>query len=200
MSAPSAESASPDLLKIYNPSPSLAPGVTLTPLQIKHVGVVLDLFQGKGTRAKIWDNFVPKAVYEDPFASCGDREELAGQLLGIPLVTLSTETISHSVTSASPVTTTDGAGASHAATRILLKLAHDLHFKPAGTMKLRTTVVIDSTDAGIVRFSDRPEEEISDNSFLKALRKFNGLVAPAIVVPSNEAEDKARAIKYGIGL
>jgi hypothetical protein len=39
---------SSDIHTIQNTSINVAPGVTLTDLQKKHVGVVLDLFQAKG--------------------------------------------------------------------------------------------------------------------------------------------------------
>lgn len=55
---------------------NVAPGVTLTESQRQHVAVVLDLFQAKGTMAKINDNFSPDAVYEDEFAKSGGIEEL----------------------------------------------------------------------------------------------------------------------------
>lgn len=56
---------------------NLAPGLTaLTEIQRKHVGVVLDLFQAKGTMAKLNDWFIDDAVYEDLFATCKNREEI----------------------------------------------------------------------------------------------------------------------------
>lgn len=53
-----------------------APGVSLTDLQKKHVAVVLDMFQAKGTMAKLTDNFTDDAVYEDLFATCKNRTEV----------------------------------------------------------------------------------------------------------------------------
>lgn len=55
---------------------NLAPEIQLTDLQAYHVGVVFDLFQGKGTRGKLVDAFSEDAVYEDLFASCKNREEV----------------------------------------------------------------------------------------------------------------------------
>lgn len=55
---------------------NVAPGVTLTDLQRQHVAVVLDLFQAKGTMAKIKDTFAQDAVYEDEFAKSGGIEQL----------------------------------------------------------------------------------------------------------------------------
>jgi hypothetical protein len=54
---------------------NIAPGVTLTDLQRRHVALVLDLFQGKGTMAKINENFDDEVVYEDHFATARNKEE-----------------------------------------------------------------------------------------------------------------------------
>ena len=47
--------------------------MNLSDVQRKHVAVVLDLFQAKGTTAKIEDNFTEDAVYQDLFTACKDR-------------------------------------------------------------------------------------------------------------------------------
>lgn len=54
---------------------NIAPGVELNETQRKHVAIVLDLFKAKGTMAKLKDNFVQEAVYEDPFALSGGLEQ-----------------------------------------------------------------------------------------------------------------------------
>ena len=54
----------------------LAPGVDLTDRQAYHVGVVLDIFQAKGTASKLNDAFSEDAVYVDKFAECKNREEI----------------------------------------------------------------------------------------------------------------------------
>ena len=59
---------------------AIAQGVKLSDAQRKHVAVVLDLFQAKGTMAKLDDNFTENAVYEDLFASAKNREEV-GELI-----------------------------------------------------------------------------------------------------------------------
>jgi len=51
-------------------------GQTLSERQAKHLAIVLDLFQAKGTMAKMNDNFTEDAVYEDLFASCKNRDEI----------------------------------------------------------------------------------------------------------------------------
>jgi hypothetical protein len=51
-------------------------GQSLSERQAKHLAIVLDLFQAKGTMAKMNDNFTPDAVYEDLFASCKNRDEI----------------------------------------------------------------------------------------------------------------------------
>jgi hypothetical protein len=51
-------------------------GSSLSDRQAKHLAIVLDLFQAKGTMAKLNDNFTKDAVYEDLFATCKNREEV----------------------------------------------------------------------------------------------------------------------------
>jgi hypothetical protein len=51
-------------------------GQSLSERQAKHLAIVLDLFQAKGTMAKMNDNFTQDAVYEDLFASCKNRDEI----------------------------------------------------------------------------------------------------------------------------
>lgn len=55
---------------------SIANDVTLTDIQKQHMCLVLDLFQAKGTMAKIEDGLIEDAVYEDLFASCKNRKEV----------------------------------------------------------------------------------------------------------------------------
>ena len=55
---------------------TISPGVPLTETQRRHVAIVLDIFQAKGTMAKFDDNFTQDAVYEDLFASAKDRQEV----------------------------------------------------------------------------------------------------------------------------
>ena len=53
-----------------------APGIHLTPLQQYHVCLVFDLFQAKGTWAKIEEGLAEDAVYEDLFATAKNRVEV----------------------------------------------------------------------------------------------------------------------------
>lgn len=53
-----------------------APGVHLTPTQQYHACLVLDLFQAKGTWAKIEQGLAEDAVYEDLFATAKNRVEV----------------------------------------------------------------------------------------------------------------------------
>lgn len=53
-----------------------APGIKLTPTQQYHVCLVLDLFQAKGTWAKIEQGLTEDAVYEDLFATAKNRIEV----------------------------------------------------------------------------------------------------------------------------
>ena len=58
-------------------------GQSLSERQAKHLAIVLDLFQAKGTMAKMNDNFTDDAVYEDLFASCKNRDEIGESLIYI---------------------------------------------------------------------------------------------------------------------
>lgn len=74
---------SSDIHKIVNTDLNLAPSVQLTDTQRSHVGIVLDLFQAKGTMAKLEDWLSDDAVYEDFFATCKGRVEVGTcQFLG----------------------------------------------------------------------------------------------------------------------
>lgn len=53
-----------------------APGIKLTPTQQYHACLVLDLFQAKGTWAKIEQGLTEDAVYEDLFATAKNRVEV----------------------------------------------------------------------------------------------------------------------------
>lgn len=55
---------------------SIVDGVTLSESQKQHVCLILDMFQAKGTMAKIEDGLIEEAVYEDMFASCKNRKEV----------------------------------------------------------------------------------------------------------------------------
>merc|ERR1712232_532913 len=62
---------------------NVAPGVDLSPSQRRHVAVIIDLFQGKGSMSKVRDNFAPQGVYEDEFAKAGGIDQIAGQLVNV---------------------------------------------------------------------------------------------------------------------
>lgn len=78
MTSHTASVSQTDLRKPSNDPSTLdiASGVELTDQERHHVAVVLDLFQAKGTRAKLVDAFTEDAVYEDLFASCKNRDEV----------------------------------------------------------------------------------------------------------------------------
>lgn len=82
---PSSDNASVSATELHTPSNSPADlqstlstpvGTRLTDRQAQHLAIVLDLFQAKGTMAKLTDNFVEDAVYEDLFATCANRDEV----------------------------------------------------------------------------------------------------------------------------
>lgn len=161
------------LSEIQNKDIHTAPGVTLTDTQRYHVGLVLDLFQAKGTTTKLTQGFTEDAVYEDAFATAKNREEVAGQLLGLPVVCKSSETIRHEVVSVKPLSDPDvikeligGASQDSNATpnhiepsslmnsaiaantsRIKMSFEHKFTFKPAGSVTMNTHLIIFSENA-----------------------------------------------------
>jgi hypothetical protein len=62
--------------EITNTTISTAPSITLDPLQKQQVGLVLDLFQAKGTMEKIDRWLTEDVVYEDLFATTLGREQV----------------------------------------------------------------------------------------------------------------------------
>lgn len=94
---------------------------------------------------------------------------LAGQFLGLPLVTSSSKTLSHSIVSNTPSQTTIGTGSSIPANEIQIRFKHSFIFKgiPKDIVMDSTLVVFDSEEEGkIVRIQDRPMEQIPDNSLI----------------------------------
>jgi hypothetical protein len=68
---------SPSIHEIINTQINVAPGCQEpTSTQKQQVGVVLDLFQAKGTMAKLKDWLSDDAVYEDLFATTQGRDEV----------------------------------------------------------------------------------------------------------------------------
>lgn len=61
----------------------IAPGVTLSQNERHHVAVIIDLFQGKGSMAKLKDTFVQDAVYEDEFAISGGLEQVGTYVISL---------------------------------------------------------------------------------------------------------------------
>jgi len=169
-----------ELHDIQNISIRTLPGVDLTPLQRKHVGCVLDLFQAKPTLEKL-NMFAEDGVYEDAFATAKGRDEIGGQFYGLPKVTKESITRSHCVNSVSQ----EG------------KIEMDLHqvfvFKLGGKeVDMKTTIIIysDEKSGKITRLQDRPMENIPDNSFIYMLRKMNAVVTPHLVgIPKTEEQD-----------
>ncbi len=94
----------------------------------------------------------------------------AGQMLGLPMVTQSSETISHEVTELIPsATTTRGNGTSIQADEIHVKVHHRFTFKLGGKeVDMNTVLVLFSSaeEGKIVRIQDRPMDQIPDNSIL----------------------------------
>ncbi|KAJ9091433.1 hypothetical protein QFC21_007223 [Naganishia friedmannii] len=178
-----------------------APGVHLTPLQQYHVCLVFDLFQAKGTWAKIEEGLAENAVYEDLFATAKNRVEVAGQFLGLPIVTTKSETISHEIIAVKPATAaqvqpdaTTITSTSSKISEIDVKVHQKFSFKPLGNVvNMHSTLVVfsDEESGKILRIQDRPMEEIPENSLITMLRKVNAVVAPKIlgIPPTSEKED-----------
>ncbi|WRT68259.1 uncharacterized protein IL334_005235 [Kwoniella shivajii] len=170
---------------------SVDPSLGLKKRHLEHVALVLDLFQGHGTMAKIENGFTDDACYEDPVAYAKNRTEVAGQLLHIPTVTSSTKTHKANVIKFTRgVSTTSGTDRKAESDLIEVEFNHDLTFVVGPTYNLDTVLQIYSTPDGIVRLQDRPGSSIPDNGFAMALRKLNGIVAPkAAGVPQTSEED-----------
>ncbi|WVR07393.1 hypothetical protein IAU60_004434 [Kwoniella sp. DSM 27419] len=173
------------------------PSLQLEQRHLEHVALVVDLFQGHGTMAKIVNGFTEDAGYEDPVAYAKNREEVAGQLLHIPTVTSSTATHKVYIKALHPNTPiTSGTGRETTADLIEVEFKHDLTFKVGPTYHLETVLQVYSTPQGIVKLKDRDGEKIPDNGFAMALRKLNGIIVPATIgVPQNEKEDAELALK-----
>ena len=93
----------------------VAPGIELSARQRQLVGVVLDCFAGRCShwrlnevrgreaaalrRAKF---FTKDASYYDAFATAEGRQQIAGQMMGLPIVCQSSVTLAHLVVAASP--------------------------------------------------------------------------------------------------
>jgi len=69
--------SSSSIHEITNTQINVSPGCQEpTSTQKQQIGVVLDLFQAKGTMAKLKDWLSDDAVYEDLFATCEGRDEV----------------------------------------------------------------------------------------------------------------------------
>lgn len=182
------------LSEIQNKDIHTAAGITLTETQRYHVGLVLDLFQAKGTMTKLTQGFTEDAVYEDAFATAKNREEVAGQLLGLPVVCKSSDTIRHEVISVKRLSDPEvieelsqvSLGSSEAkhvepaslmnsavaanTSRIEMAFEHKFTFKPAGSVTMNTHLIVFSeSEEGsgqIRRLQDRPMEKIPENSLI----------------------------------
>jgi hypothetical protein len=77
-------SNSPSSLQALKPTDGSS--TSLSDRQARHFAIVLDLFQAKGTMAKIKDNFTENAVYEDLFATCKNRDEVGTSFLHVSYV------------------------------------------------------------------------------------------------------------------
>ncbi|KAF7977459.1 hypothetical protein HWV62_3641 [Athelia sp. TMB] len=210
--------SSQELHTIQNEPTNIPSSVTLSDLQKRHVGLVLDLFQAKGTMAKIEDGFTEDAVYEDMFATCKDRKELgmsrtwlstrdglitkivAGQFLGLPIVTKESITLYAEVVSLTPgASATRGNNVPAKADQIDIRFTHRFIFKFGGKqVDMNSTLIVfsDEKEGKIIRLQDRPMEEIPDNSLISALRKLNAVVAPAMVIPQDEKKDADMVEKF----
>lgn len=104
-------------------------------------------------------------------------ETIAGQFLGLPLVTSSSQTLSHQVLSvSSPPDPTQASSSTYPLptpldkiTQITFSLNHKFVFKPLGnsvTMDSTIYVFSDNETGKIRRIQDRPVQEITENSII----------------------------------
>ena len=96
---------------------------------------------------------------------------IAGQMVNLPTVVKSTKTIELKLQSITPTSTEDGTGKSVSADEIKAAFKHQFEFRsplPSSLSRVTmdTTLFVYSTEKGIVRFADRPQDNIPDNSLL----------------------------------
>jgi hypothetical protein len=96
---------------------------------------------------------------------------IAGQMVNLPTVVKSTQSHKIDLLSITKTTTTDGADTRIEADELKVGFKHTFEFRSplprkASSVTMDTTLYIYSTENGIVRFSDRPEDNIPGNALL----------------------------------
>jgi hypothetical protein len=92
-------------------------------------------------------------------------------MVNLPTVVKSTETHRHELQSIKQVPTQDGTGTEIPSDEIKVAFKHTFEFrsplpKAASSVTMDTTLYIYSTEEGIVRLADRPQDHIPDNAVL----------------------------------
>jgi hypothetical protein len=98
-------------------------------------------------------------------------------MVNLPTVVKDTTTHKIDLESITQKSTTDGSGKSSEADELKVGFKHTFEFrtplpKGASQVTMDTTLFIYSTEQGIVRFSDRPEENIPGNALLSVCPPF----------------------------
>lgn len=106
-------------------------------------------------------------------------------MVNLPTVVKRTETLNLKLLSITPTSTEDGSGKEVSADEIKADFKHRFEFrsplpKSASQVTMDTTLFIYSTDRGIVRLADRPQDNIPDNSVL-SVSQVMPLPSPRVV-------------------
>lgn len=107
-------------------------------------------------------------------------------MVNLPTVVKSTETHKVDLRSITRMTTTDGADEELEADELKVDFKHTFEFrsplpKGASSVTMDTTLFIYSTEQGIVRLSDRPQDNIPGNALLSVSLTFHRWVVWCMV-------------------
>lgn len=111
----------------------------------------------------------------------GEADGVAGQMVNLPTVVRSTKTNKLDLLSITKTTTEDGTGRNVPADEIKAGFNHTFEFRTPlpsslSQVTMDTSLFVYSTDKGIVRFADRPQDQIPDNAVLSVSHRFLILV------------------------
>lgn len=128
-----------------------------------------------------------KSVRPCPLSYVAHADQVAGQMVNLPTVVKSTETLNLKLISVTSTPTEDGRGKKMQADEIKAEFKHRFEFrlplpKGAREVTMNTTLFVYSTGEGIVRLADRPQDQIPDNSLLSVSSVCSGKGARVVRV------------------
>ncbi|QIW99731.1 hypothetical protein AMS68_005249 [Peltaster fructicola] len=167
-------------LKIESTDIQTAPGVQLSSEQKTLVGVVLDLFAGRPSLAKL-QTWTDDATFADPITEAKGRDRYQAQWYGLQTAFSEIERKSHSVTSSG--------------NPIEMDLVTRYKIKGIGKeTTINSKINIFTNEAGkITKVEDKWDGKLPDSSIANAFRHLNAVSVPKMVsVPKNAEEDAAR--------